>query len=366
MSEDPVVFVTTPVYNGEPFLAECIESVIRQTYPNWQYVIVDNCSTDATLEIAMHYASLDPRIRVHKNRSFVGSIDNHNIAVKLITPESKYCKVVSADDWLFPECLARMVELAEVHPSVAIVGSYQLSGCGEEWRVRWDEIRYPCAVIPGREICRSHLLGGPYIFGTPTSSLYRADVVRARTLFYPHSMPHADTSVCYECLADNDYGFVHQVLSFERIHEESVSAGCRKLRTSESILLRNLLSYGPVYLTKEEYDEQLRRILDKYYDALAAGLLHAQGRSFWHYHRDELSALGFRCFGMRLAAAVINRVLDLALNPKSAFEKILKQGRNSHPSQRERGESSLERANGRTEAKASSAARQRSKTLIES
>jgi glycosyltransferase involved in cell wall biosynthesis len=68
-----------------------------------------NCSTDRSLEIALNYAKKDGRIRVESNRQFLGVIANHNTAFRLISPDSKYCKVVSADDWLFPECLARMV-----------------------------------------------------------------------------------------------------------------------------------------------------------------------------------------------------------------------------------------------------------------
>src|ERR1019366_1560913 len=106
---EPLVSVLTPVYNMGNFLADCIESVLRQNYKNFEYIIVNNCSTDQSLDIALSYAKKDSRIRVHNNSDFVGVIDNHNIAFRLISPGSKYCKVVSADDWIFPDCLAQMV-----------------------------------------------------------------------------------------------------------------------------------------------------------------------------------------------------------------------------------------------------------------
>src|SRR5262245_30780381 len=130
----PLVSVLTPVYNGEKYLAECIESVLAQSYQNWDYVIVNNCSTDRTVEIAQTYARKDPRIRIHQNGRLVSRSENHNIALRQISDESKYCKFVHADDWLFPECLDRMVELAETNPAVGIVGAYGLDGL----RVRWD------------------------------------------------------------------------------------------------------------------------------------------------------------------------------------------------------------------------------------
>ena len=108
---EPVVSVITPVYNGEEYLAECIESVLAQTYQNWDYTIVNNCSTDRTLEIAQAFASRDRRIRIHTNDRFAPVIENHNIALRQISPASKYCKVVFADDWLFPRCIEEMVRV---------------------------------------------------------------------------------------------------------------------------------------------------------------------------------------------------------------------------------------------------------------
>src|SRR2546422_5043747 len=128
VDSQPLVSVVTPVYNGEKYLAECIESVLAQTYQSWEYIIINNCSTDRSLEIAQSYAEKDARIRIHNNQEFVGREANENIAFRQITPESKYCKMVHADDWLFPECLMKMVELAEANPSVGIVGAYGLHG----------------------------------------------------------------------------------------------------------------------------------------------------------------------------------------------------------------------------------------------
>src|SRR5712692_9727325 len=90
LQTQPLVSVVTPVYNGEKYLAECIESILAQTYQNWEYIIVNNCSTDRSLEIAQGYAKKDARIRIYNNQEFVGMIQNHNIALGQISSESKY------------------------------------------------------------------------------------------------------------------------------------------------------------------------------------------------------------------------------------------------------------------------------------
>ena len=91
LDKQPLVSVMTPVYNGEDFLAECIESVINQTYQNFEYIIVNNCSKDRSLQIAQEYAKKDPRIKIHDNEKFVGVIDNHNTAFNRMSPNAKYC-----------------------------------------------------------------------------------------------------------------------------------------------------------------------------------------------------------------------------------------------------------------------------------
>ena len=229
-NREPLVSVVTPVYNGESYLRQCIESVLGQTYTHWDYSIVDNCSTDRTLAIAREYAARDPRIRIHSNETFVRVMANHNIALRQISPGSKYCKVVAADDWIFPDCLEKMVRLAEEHPSVAIVGAYGLKGA----IVEWTGLPYPSTVVPGREVCRMTLLGGKIIFGAPTSVLYRSDIVLSRHAFYNESNDfNADAEVCFEFLEHHDFGFVHQVLTVRgRDREDSIDRKSTRLNSS--------------------------------------------------------------------------------------------------------------------------------------
>src|ERR1051326_1696530 len=144
-SSEPFVSVVTPVYNGAAYLAESIDSVLGQSYGNFEYLIVNNCSTDATLEIAQRYAEKDTRIRVCDNDDFLPVMVNHNHAVNQMSPQSKYCKLLSADDWLLPDCLARMVALAEAHPNVGIVGCYSHEGK----RILYQGLAYAEQVVEG-------------------------------------------------------------------------------------------------------------------------------------------------------------------------------------------------------------------------
>ena len=324
--EEPLVTVLTPVYNGETYLAECIESVLAQTYSNWRYIIVNNKSTDRTGEIAERYARGDSRIEVHTYDVLVGVIENHNRAFRLVPSDAKYCKIVSADDWLFPECLSRMVALAEANPSVGIVGHYQLSGAGKEWAdwgINGVEIPYPSTVVPAREICRVHYLGGPDVYGNPTSVLYRADLVKGQEHFYPNETAEADTSAICKCLQETDYGFVHQVLSYQREHNNRVTTRSRGFNAYLSSNISDLIQYSGNFLTTEEREQRLNQLIDHYYGFLAISALKFREQAFWSYHKKRLSELGYPLSRAKLTKAIIMTLFDLMLNPKNTFEKLM-------------------------------------------
>jgi len=325
---EPLVSVLTPVYNGALYLKECIDSVLAQSYSNWDYTIVNNRSTDGTAEIAEQYAAKDKRIRVHHNTEFLDIIGNHNKAFSLISPESKYCKVVSADDWLLPEFLRRTVDLGEANPSIGLVCSYQLSGGEGQWYVRTDGLPYHNTVVPGREIARAHLLGQLDVLGNPTSNLYRCDLVRASKAFYPNSTAEADISACFESLRASDFGFVHQVLSYERIHPVRITTTSKAMNAYASSKIGDLREYGRFFLTPEESDRRLKELLDSYYEFLAITAVNLRGsKKFWSYHKERLRALGSSLNGFRLAKGVAAKLLDLALNPKQTVEKVMRRAK---------------------------------------
>ena len=320
----PLVTILTPVYNGGAYLRECIESILAQTYSNWHYIIINNCSNDCTLEIANTYATKDPRIAVSTNAAFLPIIANHNRAFSLVGPESKYCKIVSADDLIFPECIARMVDLAEAHPSVGIVGSYQLSGGGDEWYVRNYGLPYFETVVHGRDICRSQLLGSLDVFGNPTSNFYRADLVRASSTFFPNETAEADLSACFQALQVADYGFVHQVLSYERLHEDRITTVSKKYMAYISAKLSDCVTYGPSCLSHEELNARIQELLDSYYEYLANSAFKFPDKTFWKYHTKRLREIGYPLQRIKLARGVTARLLKLFLNPQLLAEKLAK------------------------------------------
>jgi glycosyltransferase involved in cell wall biosynthesis len=284
MPRPPLVTIVTPTYNAEAYLSDCIESVLKQTYERWEYVIVDNRSTDRSLEIAQEYAERDERVRVRAHDVHLDMLANWNRALGELSPASEYCKVIHADDWLYPECLARMVEVGERNPSVGVIGAYRL----EENRVNLDGLPYWVEVAPGRDVGRYSLLGGRYLFGSPTSLLIRSGLIRARQKFYNERNLHADTEVCYELLRETDFGFVHQVLTFTRRHNEAATTFANRMKTHVPGKLLVLLKYGEYYLDDDEFEKLLGMLIRRYVRSLFKGVLQlrmVRDTAYRDYHR---------------------------------------------------------------------------------
>src|SRR5512133_504469 len=98
----PLVSIGVPVYNGEKYLAECLASIVAQTYSNWECFVINNKSTDRSFDIASEYAAKDSRLKVVSNPEFVDMTTNFNNTIKPASSSATYFKVVCADDWLFP------------------------------------------------------------------------------------------------------------------------------------------------------------------------------------------------------------------------------------------------------------------------
>ena len=331
---DMHVSVLTPVYNGEQYLASCIEAVLAQTHRNLTLTIVDNRSTDATPQIGQRFARADPRVRYERHEDFVDVTENHNRAFRAVNPDSAYVKVAQADDLLFPDCLERMVELAVRTPTVGVVSGYRLC----DSLVELVGLPFPQSVASGRCILRQSLLGGPYVTGSPNSLLYRADLVRGRSPFFDPEFAHADTEAAYWAFTRADFALVHQVTTFSRRQPGSHNTRSSRVQSYWPENMRMLLRYGPLVLSAEEFRSRLRYELSVYL------WFHAKQRvkpSRWHdrdfhtFHRRMLRLLRGESRDdkdVKVATAVIGAFLARvgeASGPLRTLDRVERRSRKS-------------------------------------
>jgi glycosyltransferase involved in cell wall biosynthesis len=319
-AEEPLVSVIIPVYNGEAFLAETLESVLAQSYRRLEVVVADNVSTDGSTGIADEYGRHDPRVKLVRSEQHVGIRASWNRAIALASQESRYIKVLPGDDLLLPGCIAGQAAVAARNPRVTLVGGYRFEG---------DELGLlglPLAtsVVPGAEIARRALLGGSDLFGSSANALYRADLVRSRSEFFgPPFFYNFDHAVCFDLLGEGDFGFVHEVVSWSRVHAEQNTSRTNRLRQWEPGDLALLARYGPRFLSTAELRRRLSALGGRYSWMLGKQAVKGRpwrDREFRDFHGEALDRIAgeLRAGGQRIPAAFARAASRALRLPESA------------------------------------------------
>lgn len=160
--EGPLVSLGMPVYNGERYLREAIDSALAQTLPDIEVVVSDNASTDGTERICREIAAQDPRVRYFRNASNVGAHPNFNLAFE--RSRGRYFKWLAHDDRLHPDYLNQCVAVLDADASVVLCQTdlVCIDESGQEvgvvpWRLEAagspDPVRRFAAVLMKRHNC---------------------------------------------------------------------------------------------------------------------------------------------------------------------------------------------------------------------
>jgi len=120
MNESPKVTVVIPVYNREKYIGDAIDSILAQTFTNFELIVIDDGSTDRTQRVVQSYH--DPRIRMGCNETNEGIPRTRNTGIQLARGE--YLAFLDSDDWAYPERLAKQVAFLDSHPDYAAVGAW--------------------------------------------------------------------------------------------------------------------------------------------------------------------------------------------------------------------------------------------------
>lgn len=117
----PIVSIGLPVYNGEAYLEEAIDSVLGQTFSDFVLIISDNASDDRTYEICQSYAKADSRVRYLRNTENIGAARNYDRVWH--ESSTKYFKWLAHDDRILPDYLAKTIEVLEGDESIILCNS---------------------------------------------------------------------------------------------------------------------------------------------------------------------------------------------------------------------------------------------------
>jgi hypothetical protein len=148
----PLVSIVSPTYNREKWIKRTIESVLAQTFKDWELIFVDNASTDRTVNIIEEYIKKDKRIKLIKNRIYHKGAIAHCLNQGLSIARGKYYAQLDSDDEYFGNTLEEMVSYLESHPYVGLAISYYV--CIDEN----SEIIKELGVIKHLEYDRNNIL----------------------------------------------------------------------------------------------------------------------------------------------------------------------------------------------------------------
>lgn len=235
----PVVSVLITSYNRSEYIAVAIESVLSQTFTDFELIIIDDCSTDATYLIAQQFTESDSRIRLYKNEHNLGQFNNRNKAIALAT--GTYIKFLDSDDTLHSICIATMVAAMQANKNAGIaVPLGNLSG--------------EPTLTPHQSVLLHYTYGNHLCFG-PTATMFTKTALETIGNFEPAYGILADTILNIKIASNFDTVFVPNGLFFWRQHAGQVTTEQQdnlKMIKERYQVLNAILSYSHLPLTKLE------------------------------------------------------------------------------------------------------------------
>lgn len=217
----PRISIGLPVYNGENFLKEAIDSILTQTFEYFELIISDNASTDKTEEICREYATKDKRIRYYRNEQNLGPTLNYNRVFELATGE--YFKWQAHDDICAPEFLERCIEVLDKEPSVILchskvklIDEYGKDLKSDDYHVKISDITLNTDSLKPDERFREILFGDNSFYAI--FGLIRSNILRKTPLLGAYT--NGDGILLIRLALLGRFHEVPEYLFFYRDHEQ--------------------------------------------------------------------------------------------------------------------------------------------------
>lgn len=255
MKTSSLVSVLIPTYNSAAYLEETINSVLSQSFTDYELIVVDNNSTDGTETLVKRYLA-DPRISYFKNNSNIGLVGNFNKCLQYA--KGKYIKFLCSDDKFHPDLLSRFVNIMEQYPGVSLVTSNK-----EYFGLHTEQREIPYAHLQkGNKIIAASLQDYNWI-GEPTSVMFRSEHLHIGH-FNPSYTYLVDWDMWLRLLTLGDCYIIPDTLSFFRQHSNQTTALLKQnftLRFEEYFFFKNIKNTNPYKIDLSKID--IDRILKK-------------------------------------------------------------------------------------------------------
>lgn len=240
----PKLSVCIPVYNGQKFIKETIDSVLSQSFKDFEIVVVDNQSTDNTRSIVKSYS--DPRVKLFVNETNIGMIPNWNKAMEHAT--GKYLKILPADDFIYPGCLEKQIKImdADTGEKIAMVGGRR-NIIDETGKILFNRgfSKTECEVS-GFAAINKNVRSGGNIIGEGGAIMFRRSVLTKTGNFNSPIFYVLDLDLWYKILLHGNYHALPDTVSSFRVSNSSASVHVVKKQRED---MSNFIN--KIYLNKE-------------------------------------------------------------------------------------------------------------------
>jgi len=246
----PLVSVCVPSFNNADHIAAAIRSVLVQQLSDFELIVVDDCSTDETVEIV--HRCRDSRLRVLVNPRNLGPAGNWNRAVSQAS--GRYVKVLCGDDLLYPACLERQVAALESSPTAVMAcAKRDIIGNGGELLLRGRGLKGLSGHVPGRVAIRRTVQAGTNIFGEPAAVMLRAAALRRAGGFKTTADYVLDLELWCRLLEYGDLWAIPQVLCAFRVQPRSWSHALSRQQSAQArALLADLRRRQPDWMHRTD------------------------------------------------------------------------------------------------------------------
>lgn len=236
----PKVSVCIPTYNYGRFIAEAIESVLAQTFKDFELIVVDNCSTDNTRAVVEHYVNIDPRIVYYCNESNIGMVGNWNRCLGYA--RGKYIKILCADDYLDNLHLEKCVTALENNVDVAVTSTPRtFFGCDDKTdKLSFSDI---FEIVDGNSAITRCLLERNVI-GEPTAVMFRK--YDGNLLFNPDFDQVSDMEMWFRFLEQGKLANIPDTCCYLRCHDSQTT----NINVKDNKISLDELKLYSVYLPK--------------------------------------------------------------------------------------------------------------------
>ncbi len=243
-----LVSVCIPTYNYAKYISDAIESVLSQTYQNFELIIVDDCSQDNTEEIVQEYAARHKEIGFYRNKTNLGMVENWNRCLERSTGD--FVKVMGADDLLEPLCLEKSIDVLVKNPNVSLLSCARMLIDKHGKQTRTSAYSRKFEIISGTKVIRNCFFTANLI-GEPVATIFRnRDAHRG---FDSRYRQLTDLEMWFHLLEKGDFAFIPESLCRFRVHQEQTT----KANVNSMVFMNDELLLYRDYIGRDYLGETL-------------------------------------------------------------------------------------------------------------